>query len=161
MSTPVYSPNAEGSISDPGKSRIAYKYVYPDAYTDFHGLPSGAKCLFKTGPAWPKPPGFSRELRPVRYGDVPIADSSHQIGEKIIELFESRKIRLNTVDYVGIGNVGDAKPFCPLLVWIGVQPDTLDFEDAKSAAEYVKDTILVEVGISGVEVAIRECIVWP
>lgn len=107
------------------------------------------------------PPGFSRELRPVRYGDVPIADSSHQIGEKIIELFESRKIRLNTVDYVGIGNVGDAKPFCPLLVWIGVQPDTLDFEDAKSAAEYVKDTILVEVGISGVEVAIRECIVWP
>ncbi|PWW72996.1 hypothetical protein C7212DRAFT_354227 [Tuber magnatum] len=44
---------------------------YPDAFTDFHGTPSGAPCIYKTGPAWPKRQGgphaqpYIREMRPV------------------------------------------------------------------------------------------------
>jgi len=56
---------------------------YPAAYKDFFGTPSGAPCIYKSGPAWPEPKGpqaqrYISEARPV-YGH-PIAGDWLKIG---------------------------------------------------------------------------------
>ncbi|KAG7096384.1 hypothetical protein E1B28_003828 [Marasmius oreades] len=132
---------------------------YPDAFTDFHGTPSGAPCIFKTGPAWPKPKGpeaqpYVRELRAVN--GHPITKFWPNIRANIGKCLTSRRIKWSSVDAIGFANAGEKKPFCPLLVWLGVLPNTLPFKDAKAAAEYIKGAILSQTGFPGIEVAFRE-----
>ncbi|KAG8899342.1 hypothetical protein FRB99_006773 [Tulasnella sp. 403] len=119
---------------------------YPEAYTDFYGTPSGAPCIYKTGPAWPKPDGpdaqsYKRELRAVA-GDHLIVEKWPKIRQDIRDYLTSRGINWTSVDAVGFANAGDKGTFCPLLIWLAVLPNTLAFEDAKAAAEHVKDTKL-------------------
>jgi len=56
----------------------------------------------------------------------------------------------------GFANAGDKTPFCPLLVTIGVPPKTVEFAEAKAAADHVKSAILARAGFPDVDVAIRE-----
>lgn len=51
--------------------------------------------------------------------------------------------------------VDRSSPFCPLLVWIGVKPRTLSFDEAVAAADAVK-VILSQAGFDDFEVAFRE-----
>lgn len=55
---------------------------------------------------------------------------------------------------LGFANVGVKMPFCPLVVT--VKPDTIEFEVAKSAAEYVKIDIINKADFDEIEVAIWE-----
>ena len=50
------------------------------------------------------------------------------------------------------------KPFCPLLMWIGVHPETLPYHVAVAAAEAIKN-ILAQAGFPEIEVAFRESVV--
>jgi hypothetical protein len=56
-------------LDDSARSRLTDRY--PAAFTDFHGTPSGAPCVYKTGSTWPKPKDgqeaqpYTREMRPV------------------------------------------------------------------------------------------------
>ena len=132
----------------------------PAAYKDFYGLPSGAPCIFKSGPAWPERTGpmehrIIREARPAY--DHPIANSWLEIGTDIHRFLDSRNVRWTSIDPVAFANANaeDDTPFCPLLVWIGVQPKTLAFEDAVTAANGVK-SILSQAGFPDIEVAFRE-----
>lgn len=141
----------------PDSSRLTDHY--PDAFIDFYGTPSGAPCIFKTGPAWPKRQGteaqpYIRELRPV--SDHPITDSWPKIREDTEKYLASCDIMWTSVDGFGFANEGEKEAFCPLLVWIGVRPKTLTFEVAVAAAEYVKGTIVSQAGFTGIEVAFRE-----
>ena len=46
--------------------------------------------------------------------------------------------------------------FCPLVVILGVEPGTIEFEVAKSVAKYVKIDIIAKAGFNDIEVAIWE-----
>ncbi|KIM27485.1 hypothetical protein M408DRAFT_165369 [Serendipita vermifera MAFF 305830] len=143
-----------GVVSD--SSRLTNHYAA--AYKDFFGMPSGAPCIYKSGPAWLEPTGpqaqrFIREARPV-YGH-PIADSWLKIGTDIYKYLDSRSVKWTSVDPVGFANAGEKTPFCPLLMWIGVKRKTLVFDDAVTAANGIKD-ILSQAGFPDIEVAFRE-----
>ncbi|KAG7442270.1 uncharacterized protein BT62DRAFT_973805 [Guyanagaster necrorhizus] len=131
---------------------------YPAAYKDFFGTPSGAPCIYKSGPAWPERPGphaqrFIREARPV-YGH-PIAGSWLEIGTEIYKSLDSHGVMWTSIDPVAFANAGEKTPFCPLLMWIGVKHKTLPFDAAVAAADAIK-LILSLAGFPDIEVAFRE-----
>lgn len=132
---------------------------YADAYTDTHGLRSGQGFIVKTGPAWPKREGpnprpFRRELRAVNgHRIAPVWDD---ILTRIEVYLKGAKLPFTAVMPLGFANVGEEKPFCPLVVAIGVEPEKVAFEDAKAAAESLKLNILAEAGFDDVEVALWE-----
>ena len=124
-------------------------------------MPSGAPCIYKSGPAWPERTGleaqpYIRELRPV-YGHS-ITNSWFDIGTDIYKCLDSRSVQWTSIDPVGFANAGEDTPFCPLLMWIGVRHKTLSFDNAVSAANAVKD-ILCKAGFPEIEVAFRESVV--
>ena len=128
---------------------------YPAAYKDFYGKPSGAPCIYKSGPAWPKGEGLSliREGRPV-YGH-PIAPSWLKIGSEMCEFLNSRSIMWTSIDPIAFANAGEKSPFCPLLMQIGVKPESLLYDATVAAAKAIKG-ILSLAGFPDIEVAFRE-----
>ncbi|KAG8891324.1 hypothetical protein FRC01_014764 [Tulasnella sp. 417] len=132
---------------------------YPAAYKDFFGMPSGAPCIYKSGPAWPERKGlleaqrFIREARPV-YAH-PIAGSWLKIGTDIYKFLDSSSVMWTSIDPVAFANAGEEKPFCPLLMWIGVKHESLLFDAAVAAADAIKG-ILSIAGFPEIEVAFRE-----
>ncbi|KZP22711.1 hypothetical protein FIBSPDRAFT_471046 [Athelia psychrophila] len=133
---------------------------YPGAFTDFYGLPSNPRCVFKTGDAWPVRTGpeaqrILREARPVC--DHPIQDRWLEIGQLIHEHLDSRDVQWSSIDPVCFAEAGK-EDVSELHLWIGVLPGTLAFEAAKDAAEGCKD-ILAREGFPDVEVAFRVSVV--
>ena len=152
-----FNPNKGNTVSS--SSRLTDRY--PAAYKDFFGMPSGAPCIYKSGPAWPEHQGPQaqrciREARPV-YGH-PIACSWIKIGADIYRYLDSCSVKWTSIDPVAFANAGEKTPFCPLLVWIGVKHETLEFDDAVATANGIKD-ILSEAGFPEIEVAFRESVV--
>ena len=143
---------------DSARSRLTDHY--PDAFTDTHGTVSGAPFVYKTGQPWPKRIGgpeaqpLIRETRPVH--DHPITSSWPKILRDADAYLNARGIKCTTITGFGFANVGEKTPFCPLLVTIGVPPMTIAFEEAKTAAEHVKGTILSQAGFPDIDVAVRE-----
>ncbi|KAF8874483.1 hypothetical protein BD779DRAFT_1703538 [Infundibulicybe gibba] len=126
--------------------------------TNFYGIPSRAPCIFKSGPAWherkgPQAQSYIREARPVH--GHPIAGSWLEIGAEIYQSLDARGVKWTSIDPVAFADAGEEKPFCPLLMWIGVKPETLHFEDAVVAADAIKG-ILTIAGFPDIEVAFRE-----
>ncbi|PIL34940.1 hypothetical protein GSI_02727 [Ganoderma sinense ZZ0214-1] len=148
--------DVDGS-SDP--SRLTN--YYPAAYKDFYGLPSNPPCVYKSGPAWRERTGpesyrIIREVCPVY--DHPIADQWHALGTSIYQLLDSHAVKWTSIDPVAIAEQGQAQPFCPLLMWIGVYPQSLLYPAAVAAAEAIKE-VLAQAGFPEIEVAFRESVV--
>lgn len=122
-------------------------------------MPSGAPGIYKSGPAWPERSGrqawrYFREARPV-YGHHHCTGSWLEIGTDIYKFLDSCGIKRTSIDPVTFANAGETTPFCPLLIWIGVKPKTLLFEDAVTAANAIQG-ILSQAGFPEIEVAFRE-----
>ncbi|KAJ3765306.1 hypothetical protein FB446DRAFT_600015, partial [Lentinula raphanica] len=133
---------------------------YPNATYDFYGTPSGPLCVYKTGDLWPVRTGpesqrIIREACPVF--NHPIEDIWLDIGERIYILLDDKKVHWTSIDPVAFAEAGQ-EPFCPLLLWIGVQPGSLLYGDAHTAAEAVT-FLLANVGLHGIEVGFCESIV--
>ena len=133
---------------------------YPGAFTDFYGLPSNPRCVFKTGDAWPVRTGpeaqrILREARPVC--EHPMQARWLAIGQLIYEHLDSRDVEWSSIDPVRFAEAGEEE-VSVLHLWIGVMPGTLAFEAAKEAAKGCKDTLARE-GFPDVEVAFRESVV--
>jgi hypothetical protein len=133
---------------------------YPGAFTDFYGLPSNPRCVFKTGKAWPVRTGpeaqrILRDARPVC--DHPMQDRWLEIGQLIYKHLDSRDVEWSSVDPVRFAEAGKEN-VSVLHLWIGVMPGTLAFEAAKEAAKGCKD-VLAREGFPDVEVAFRESVV--
>ena len=121
-------------------------------------MPSGAPCIYKSGPAWherqsPQAQRYIREARPVY--DHPIAGSWLKIGADIYNFLDSRSVKWTSVDPVAFADAGEKTPFFRLLIWIGVKRETLPFEDAVAVAGAIKG-ILNLAGFPEIEVAFRE-----
>ena len=144
---------------DPGR-RARIVADYPDAFTDTYGTISGSPFLYKTGSRWPTREGgpaaqpFLRQLYPIY--DHPIADSWPGILENVEEYLNGRQMPFTAVMGFGWGNQRAKEPFCPLLLTIGMEPYSVTFDDAKTAADYVKGAILDKAGFTKIEVAIWE-----
>ncbi|KAG8905676.1 hypothetical protein FRB99_008449 [Tulasnella sp. 403] len=92
-----------------------------------------------------------REARPVC--DHPIKEVWDILGVRIYQYLDSQEIQWSSIDPVRFAEQGgDAGP---LHLWIGVEPKTLSFELAKTAADHCKE-ILAEASFGDVEIASRE-----
>ena len=132
---------------------------YPRAYSDFYG--SGTPCVYKTGPEWsvrkgPEAQGIYREARPV-YGH-PIDSVWVSIGKLMGCDLKSIGVQWTSINPLAYINAGEAKPFCPLLISVGVKPYSLAYDDAVAAAAVVKN-ILDKAGFGEIEVAFVESVV--
>ena len=133
---------------------------YPDAYTDTYGTVSGSPFLYKTGGPWPQPKGgpdaqpFLRQLYPVNGHRIANAWTSIVLHVEVY--LDEHQVPFTAVAGFGWGNQGAREPFCPLLMTIGVKPNSVAFADAKTTADAVKSSILDKAGFSDVEVAIWE-----
>ncbi|KAJ3966374.1 hypothetical protein EV361DRAFT_574896 [Lentinula raphanica] len=134
---------------------------YPNAAYDFFGTPGSPLCVYKTGDPWPVRTGLEaqriiREIHPVQH-DHPIQAIWPDIGKKLYTLLDERKVRWTSIDPVAFAEAGK-EPFCPLLLWIGVEPGSLSYEDARTAAE-AATSLLTDSGLEGFEIGFRESIV--
>jgi hypothetical protein len=135
---------------------------YPNATFDFYGVPSGALSVYKSGSAWPVRTGpesqrIIRESRAV-YGH-PMQPVWIELGERVYKLLDATGVRWTSIDPLAFAEAGK-KIFSPLLLWIGVVPESLQYELANTAAEAVTK-LISEAGFSGVEIGFRESIVTP
>ncbi|KIO20232.1 hypothetical protein M407DRAFT_30084 [Tulasnella calospora MUT 4182] len=140
-----------GNLSPPSPSN-----VYPGAYTDFYGFPSFPLSIYKTGDAWPVPTGIEayrvpREARPVGYH--PIQEVWDSLGVTIYKYLDSQGIMWSSIDPVRFAEQGGIAG--PLHLWIGIEPKTLSFDLAVTAAHHCKE-ILTEHKFGDVEIAFRE-----
>ena len=148
---------ATDDIVSMAKTRLTDKY--PNAYSDFY--PSRTPCVFKSGPDWPvrngpQAQGIEREARPV-YGHA-IGPTWRSIGESIYQYFDSISLEWTTVNPLAYANAGEAKPFCSLILSIGVKPHSLLYDAAVAATAAVKE-ILSGAGFPDIEVAFVESVV--
>ena len=166
----LFSPTSLDSLSlsnytestdddDATKTRLTQKYS--SAYSDFHGC--GTPCVFKSGPEWPiseEPQtglkGVVREPRPVYRHAIQPAWVS--IGQRICQELDSFDVMWTSINPLAYANAGERKPFCPLIICIGVKPNTLPYEKAVAAAAIVKK-VLAEAGFPDIEVAFVESVV--
>ncbi|KAI0294155.1 hypothetical protein BC826DRAFT_1091681 [Russula brevipes] len=157
-SSTLVSPTAVQFDGD--KSKLDHTRLtknYPDAFTDTHGLRSGCPFVFKTGSPWPKVtggPNFRRKLHPI--GDHPIVSAWDQILTDTLAYLKGAGKTFNGVLPLGFGNVRQPRAFCPLVVTIGVEAKTIEFEAAKTVANHVKTNILAKAGFGDIDVAVWE-----
>ena len=139
---------------EPEKERLAENY--PNAWKDFY--PSKAGCVYKSGPAWEVPKGpeeqsIRREPRTICRPDiVPVWSATLK---KIMKCLDDLGVIQTCINPFAWANEGDTKPFCPLLLTIGVKPESLAYQLAVSAAEAVKK-VLGTIALTDVEVAFQE-----
>ncbi|KAJ3525143.1 hypothetical protein NMY22_g10696 [Coprinellus aureogranulatus] len=151
--------NGFSFISDTQREELHDRYHA--VIRDFCGSPSRPPCIYKSGPAWREMRGAGswpvyRETRAVH--DHPISNTWIEIGTRIYKHLDSKRVMWTSIDPVAFAEQDEPKPFCPLIMWIGVEPNSLAFEDAVVAADGVKD-ILDEEGFPEIEVAFRMSIV--
>lgn len=149
------------STDDGDATKTPLTQNYPNAYSDFHGC--GTPCIFKSGPEWPISEGpligwkgVVRERRPVYRHAIQPAWVS--IGQRIYQELDSFDVMWTSINPLAYANAGERKPFCPLIICIGVKPNTLPYEKAVAAAAIVKK-ILAEAGFPDLEVAFVESVV--
>lgn len=135
---------------------------YPNATFDFYGVPSAAPCVYKSGSAWPVRTGpqsqrIIREARGVH--GHPMQPVWLELGERVYKLLDKTGVRWTSIDPLAFAEAGK-KSFSPLLLWVGVVPESLQYELANTAAEAVTK-LISEAGFSGVEIGFRESIVTP
>ncbi|KAG7094922.1 hypothetical protein E1B28_005728 [Marasmius oreades] len=141
----------------PRTTRLTDKYS--NAYSDFYG--SGTPCVYKSGPSWhvrkgPQAQGIYREARPV-YRHT-IGRTWLSIGRRIYHELDSIGIKWTSINPLAYADAGEAKPFCSLILSIGVKPHSLQYDAAVTAANVVKK-ILDEAGFPTIEVAFVESVV--
>ncbi|KAF9509974.1 hypothetical protein BS47DRAFT_1410215 [Hydnum rufescens UP504] len=124
-------------------------------------LPSRPKLVYRTGTTpWTKPTGLEaytvlKELRPV-FGHSSTT-SGKTLGPEVYSFLDSVGVLWTTIDVVRFVKVGKGEAVGPVVLWIGVTPETLFGESARAAAYSCRD-LLEKFGITDVEVEFRESI---
>ncbi|THH27541.1 hypothetical protein EUX98_g6646 [Antrodiella citrinella] len=140
----VCKKSLSGDIEDMAGDDVASKdrltEKYPNAYSDLG----------------PVARSIVREPLPVH--DHPIQHNWVSIGSRICDELESVGIMWTSVNPLAYANAGEPKPFCPLIMCVGVIPSSLLYEAAVAAAAVVKN-ILTDAGFPDIEVVFIESVV--
>ncbi|PIL30721.1 hypothetical protein GSI_06889 [Ganoderma sinense ZZ0214-1] len=139
---------------DSGARRLTDNY--PPAYTDF--FPSLIPCIFKTGTVWEVRRGieawpFIREARPVYNPEK--AEDWRSVGQVICKVMDTLEIKWTFINPLAYANDGEAEPFCPFVIVIGVRPSTVSFARAVEVAT-AAEKMLHDAGFAEAEVAVVE-----
>lgn len=132
--------------------------LYPNTYSDFYG--SGTPYVFKSGPEWPtctgpEAQGIVHEACPIYHHAIGLTWPS--ISTRIYQNLNSRGVIWTSINPLTYTNQGDAKPFCSLILSIGVRPSSLSYKNAITAAKTVKE-ILADAGFPDIKVAFVESV---
>lgn len=87
-----------------------------------------------------------------------IAPAWLSIGTRIYGYLDSARAEWRSINPLAYANTGEAKLFCPLIISIGVKPNSLLYKDAVAASVAVK-AILARAGFPNIEVAFVEAVV--
>ena len=132
-----------------------------EAILYYAGLPSNPTLVYRTGTIpWTEPTGAEayrvlKELRPVFGHKLNIVWK--ELGPKIYKYLDSVGVLWTTIDVVRFIWLKEGETIGPVVLWIGVGPDTLIGKDAHTAAHGCLN-LLKEVEITDVEVEFRESI---
>lgn len=129
----------------------------------YDGIPSRPLLVARTSTTpWEEftGPEEDKPYKDLRFaGNHPIKEVwSSGLADKIIALLRSTNVDYNDLDVVRMG-INDLW-FPDTIVWIGVRPGSLSGYDGLDVALKCKE-LIVEYGITDVEVEIREAIVLP
>ena len=97
-----------------------------------------------------------REARPVYCHAIERTWLS--IGKRIYGSLDSIGVKWTSINPLAYADDGEAKPFCSLILSIGVEPHSLLYDTAVAAANAAKK-ILAEAGFPDIEVAFVESVV--
>lgn len=126
----------------------------------YAGLPSCPVLVYRTSTTpWKQPTGPDelKELRPVY--DHKIRDVWEALGPRVFECLDSKQVKWTSVDIVCFKFAKDGEPPGPVVIWIGVMPQSLSGEDAHTAAIGCLQ-LLKLFQLTDVEVEFRESIRW-
>ncbi|KAJ7680767.1 hypothetical protein DFH06DRAFT_428730 [Mycena polygramma] len=130
--------------------------AYAGASTDFFGLPSNPRCVYRTGPEWLQPDDAQpiiRETRPICNHPMKLVWPS--LGVQIFEALDELGVLWTSIDPVRFAEKGGEPG--PLHLWIGVIPGSLSVEAVKVAAARCQN-VLAEADFPDVEIAFRESV---
>ena len=145
--------------SPPPKSPVSKD----EAHFYYAGLPSHPRMVARSSTPttpWKGPTGdeaytIRKELKSV--GDHPLNDVwEDKLAPLVLDILESKRVKFTSVDVVRIGVVGNPCP--PVILWIGVLPESLNPVDGLNVALQCKE-LLEKNDILGVDVEIRESFV--
>ena len=132
-----------------------------EAMRYYHGLPSQAILVARSSTDIWKPPSGPhaylrrKELKTV--GDHPLKSVwEDDLALQIHDILKSEGIQWTSTDVARIGFVGE--PIAPVVIWIGVKPNTLSGKDGLVVVTKCKE-LLTARNILDVEVEIRESVV--
>ena len=134
-----------------------------EALSYYAGLPSCPPLIGRSTTDWPEEPFDEKGRRKLKvlgtvYGHA-INDLWEQsLSRKVVERLHSLNVDWTSIDVVRIGYEGEM--FHPVILWIGVQPQTLSVHAGDEVADGCLE-ILTESGIKGVKVELRESRVSP
>ncbi|KAF8970664.1 hypothetical protein BDZ97DRAFT_55681 [Flammula alnicola] len=151
----------DDSTSSTSPSSPPYSVSKAEATFYYSGLPSSPRLVYRTGTTpWIKPTGpqAQRELKELRqvFGHK-LNAVWKDLGPKVCDFLDSAGVWWTTIDVVRFIKVGKGEAVGPVVLWIGVFPETLFGEDAHTAAYGCLD-LLEKFGITDVEVEFRESI---
>lgn len=156
-------PDPSFASSTTNEQTTSFRFPLSDLESKYYyyGLHSKAVLVARSGTdIWELPTGPEAYLRPKGLspvGNHPInAVWRDKLGPQIHNLLKSKGVQWTSIDVLRIGFAGER--FAPVVVWIGVKPDTLSGIDGLAVVKECKQ-LLVESEIFGVEVEIRESIV--
>ena len=127
----------------------------------YSGLPSSPKLVYRTGRTpWAMPIGPEayrplKELRPV-FGHK-LNTVWKDLGPEVRKLLDSQGVLWTSIDVVRFIKVGASEGPGPVVLWIGIAPETLSTREAYSSANSCLD-LLNSFEITDVEVEYRESI---
>ena len=123
--------------------------------------PTPPRLVYRTGKTpWvmPNGPEAYRRLKQLRgvFGHK-INDEWKNLGPKVCDLLDSQGVLFTSIDVVRFLNDGAGEVVGPVILWIGVRPDTLLGKDAFTSANGCLD-LFATFGITDVEVEYRESV---
>ncbi|TCD60356.1 hypothetical protein EIP91_010316 [Steccherinum ochraceum] len=131
----------------------------------YHGLPSQPVLVARTGSIeyisryilnCHFPRARRRTLRPA--GPHKIAEVWEELGPVIVSILDRENVNWTSLDVVRIGFVDEPKVSAPVVLWIGVELESLSSDVGNDVALECKELLLAH-GIGDVEVEIREATV--
>jgi len=134
-----------------------------ESYWYYAGLPSRPRLVARSSTPttpWEEPTGpeaypVHKELKGV--GNHALNDVwEDKLAPLVLDILESERVKFTSVDVVRIGEVGEPSP--PVILWIGVLPESLTPVDGLDVALQCKE-LLEKNSIVDVDVEIRESIV--
>jgi len=149
----------DDSLDATSSSLSPHSISKQEAIHHYAGLPSDPILVYRTGTKpWEQPTGFKpyrvlKELSPVFSHDIVYAWDD--LGPEVCSCLDSLQVTWTSVDVVYLARArrDDGYP----ILWIGVKPKSLSYEDAHIAAVRCQE-LLESYKITDIEVEFRESI---